>query len=201
MAVPPQSPPHRGKDQANRSPEQGAHPGAALALAEGRLIGHAGRSPEAGSVKALAQPSRAGVGGDRDGRAFRALGKQLGQQIGAAPAEFGATQLVEAEQAGAAVAGDGLGQLPTAVAVSSAPLFTLPAQINLSGAALTPPLHTGACEQNGCARRSATSSWSLSVTTCCLAWPQGRRYSNRFTRPLAVARRLFLPGIDAGGLP
>jgi len=30
--------------------------------------------------------------------------------------------------------------------------------------------------------------------------PQGRRYSNRFTRPLAVARRLFLPGIDARGL-
>jgi hypothetical protein len=61
--------------------------------------------------------------------AHSALGEHLEQQLGAAPAEFDATQLVEAEQAGAAVASDGLGQPPAAVAVSSAPLFTLPSPV------------------------------------------------------------------------
>src|SRR6516162_6785661 len=51
-----------------------------------------------------------GVGRDRDGGAFLAFGEDLEQQLGAAPVQLEVTQLVQAEQVDAAVAGDGAGQ-------------------------------------------------------------------------------------------
>src|SRR5262249_55756122 len=51
-----------------------------------------------------------GVGRDRDGGAFFAFGEDLEQQLGAAPVQLEVAQLVQAEQADAAVAGDGAGQ-------------------------------------------------------------------------------------------
>src|SRR6266567_3898067 len=51
-----------------------------------------------------------GVGGDRDGGAFLALGEYLEQQFGAAPVQLEVAQLVQAQKIDAAVAGDGPGQ-------------------------------------------------------------------------------------------
>ena len=51
-----------------------------------------------------------GVGRDRYGGAFLALGEHLEQQFGAAPVQLEVTQLIQAQKVDAAVAGDGAGQ-------------------------------------------------------------------------------------------
>ena len=65
-----------------------------------------------GSVKVLVQPLKRLVGGDGDAGFLLALGQDLEQQLGAAAVEFHVAELVDAEQVDAAVAGDGLGELP-----------------------------------------------------------------------------------------
>ena len=65
-----------------------------------------------GSVKVLVQPSEALVGRDGHARLLLPFRQNLEQQLGAAPVELHVSQLTGAEQADAAVAGDGLGQLP-----------------------------------------------------------------------------------------
>ena len=52
------------------------------------------------------------VGRDSDRRAFLPLSENLEQQFGTAPVQFHVAKLVKADQAGPAVAGDQLGQLP-----------------------------------------------------------------------------------------
>jgi hypothetical protein len=52
------------------------------------------------------------VGRDGDAGCFLPLGQDLEQQLGAAAVEFHVAELVDAEQVGAAVAGDRLGELP-----------------------------------------------------------------------------------------
>jgi len=64
-----------------------------------------------GSVKVLVQPSEALVGRDGHARLLLPFRQNLEQQLGAAPVELHVSQLT-AEQVDAAVAGDGLGQLP-----------------------------------------------------------------------------------------
>src|SRR5205814_9692748 len=52
------------------------------------------------------------VGRDRDGCLLFPFGEHLEEQFSAAAVEFEVAQLVQAEQVDAAVAGDGLGQVP-----------------------------------------------------------------------------------------
>jgi hypothetical protein len=53
-----------------------------------------------------------GVGSDGDGCFLFPLGEDLEEQFGAAAVQFEVAQLIQAEQVDAAVAGDGLGQVP-----------------------------------------------------------------------------------------
>ena len=64
-----------------------------------------------GSVKVLVQPSEGVVGGDGDAVLLFTLGENLEQQFGAVAVQFHVSELVNAEEVDAAVAGDGLVQL------------------------------------------------------------------------------------------
>jgi hypothetical protein len=66
------------------------------------------------SVKVLVQPTGAEgfLGGDGDAGLFLAFGEDLEEELGAAAVEFHVAELVDAEQVDAAVAVDGLSELP-----------------------------------------------------------------------------------------
>ena len=65
-----------------------------------------------GSVKVLVQPLKDSLEAMATLAVLLAFGQDLEQQLGAAAVEFHVAELVDAEQVDAAVAGDGLGELP-----------------------------------------------------------------------------------------